>query len=128
MTMGVGAPGRCRLARASRSPASLGLPARAAASIRSRAKSGKAMKAPIAPSTNQPAMRRLSAVKMVKPASASATAPIKSASRQTRRPPWTTAPLISVAADTRRARNKGIRANSSETSRPNTAAMVSGQA
>jgi hypothetical protein len=128
MTMGVGAPGRCRLARASRSPANLGLPARAAASIRSRAKSGKAMKAPIAPSTNQPAIRRLSAVKMVKPASASATAPISSASRQTRRPPWTTAPLISVAAETRRARNNGIRANSSETSRPNTAAMVSGQA
>ena len=86
MTMGVGAPGRCRLASASRSPASLGLPARAAASIKPR-QQRKAMKAPIAPSTNQPAMRRLSAVKMVKAASASATAPISSASRHTRLPP-----------------------------------------
>ena len=85
--MGVGAPGRCRLASASRRPASLGLPARAAASIRSRASSGKAMKAPTAPSTNQPAMLRLSAVKMVKAASAMATAPISSASRHGSRPP-----------------------------------------
>ena len=86
------------------------------------------MKAPIAPSTNQPAMRRLSAVNTVKAASASATAPISSASRHTNAPLWTTAPRIRVAAGTRRARNSGIRANSSETSRPNAAAMPSGPA
>ena len=63
MTIGVGAPGRCRLASASRRPARRGLPARAATSIKSRANSGKAIKAPTAPSTNQPAMRRLSARK-----------------------------------------------------------------
>ena len=58
MTIGVGEPGRWRLASASRSAANLGLPTRAAAHISPRASSGKAMKAPIAPSTNQPAVRR----------------------------------------------------------------------
>ena len=52
-----------------------------------------------APSTNQPAMLRLSAVKMVKAASTTATAPISSASRHgSRRRPPTTAPRIRVAA------------------------------
>ncbi len=44
MTIGVGAPGRCRLASASRSAANLGLPTLAAPSISSRASNGKAMK------------------------------------------------------------------------------------
>ena len=129
MTMGVGAPGRCRLASASRRPASRGLPACAAASIRSRASSGKATNAATAPSTNQPAMLRLSAVKMVKAASARATAPISSASRHGSRPlAATTAPRIRVAAGTRRARISGIRVNISETSRPNAPATASGSA
>ena len=85
------------------------------------------MKAPTVPSTNQPAMRRLSEVKMVKAARTMATAPIASASRQASRPCVTTAPRISVAAGTRRARMSGTRAKRSETSRPKIAAMASGR-
>ena len=74
-------------------------------------------------------MLRLSAVKMVKAASARATAPISSASRHGSRPlAATTAPRIRVAAGTRRARISGIRVNISETSRPNAPAMASGSA
>ena len=126
MTMGVGAPGRCRLAIASLSAANLGLGTRAANAISPRASSGKAMNAPIVPSTNQPVLRRSLAVSTVKLASTKAVKASRAMSRQPSRTRVTSAPRIRLAAETARARMSGNSANSSDTRKPNAAAMASG--